>query len=441
MANVEYKLPSKPGKLKIPVFLDGKPPTMPPPKDSYLLRKKDPKTFRKAMVYEENFKGGPTDADKARIADTNVENIGSAEDKAARVAAAETESAWVGAGKAAGLLIWRIEKFQVVAWPKEQYGKFYDGDSYVILYTYKDPENENDLDHNLFYWHGSNASQDEQGTAAYKSVELDDLLGGEPVQYRETQACESETFKAALKSAGIEEITYMAGGVDSGFTKVSETTGVHMARLFQVKKMQGDRQTSITEVPCKLSSLNYGDCFIMDAGETIFVWRGKDCSNFEQHAANKCAENMELSKGGNTTVEANVDDSEQRLQDKFWNLLGGKGDITSKEDAEAARPTMAEMGDGVLYKLSDSSNELVINEVARGELKLAMLETNDVFICDAGAAVIVWVGKGASDGEKKNAMQTAVKYLKQKGMPISTPISLFREGKPIHDKLFCKIFA
>ena len=26
-------------------------------------------------------------------------------------------------------------------WPKEDYGKFYNGDSYIILNTYKDPNN------------------------------------------------------------------------------------------------------------------------------------------------------------------------------------------------------------------------------------------------------------------------------------------------------------
>lgn len=39
-----------------------------------------------------------------------------------RAAAAEKEPAWENAGKSVGLQIWRIEKFKVVAWPKEEYG-------------------------------------------------------------------------------------------------------------------------------------------------------------------------------------------------------------------------------------------------------------------------------------------------------------------------------
>ena len=36
-----------------------------------------------------------------------------------------------------GLDIWRIEKFHAVKWPKEQYGEFHTGDSYICLRTYK----------------------------------------------------------------------------------------------------------------------------------------------------------------------------------------------------------------------------------------------------------------------------------------------------------------
>jgi|EP01047_Picozoa_sp_COSAG01_P040618 hypothetical protein len=73
------------------------------------------------------------DEDAERIADTNVEAIGSAEDKAARQAAAATDSSWAGAGQKPGLEIWRVENrrteadtpdFGVNRWPEEEYGSF-----------------------------------------------------------------------------------------------------------------------------------------------------------------------------------------------------------------------------------------------------------------------------------------------------------------------------
>ena len=52
-------------------------------------------------------------------------------------ASAECEDAWKSAGEKEGLQIWRIVQFKVTHWPKQDYGKFYTGDSYIILNTYK----------------------------------------------------------------------------------------------------------------------------------------------------------------------------------------------------------------------------------------------------------------------------------------------------------------
>jgi len=87
--------------------------------------------------------------------------------------AAQGEPAWKTAGKHVGVEVWRIEKFQVKAWPKEQYGKFYEGDSYIVLRTYK---KEDALLWDVHFWLGEHTSLDEAGTAAYKTVELDDFF-------------------------------------------------------------------------------------------------------------------------------------------------------------------------------------------------------------------------------------------------------------------------
>lgn len=95
--------------------------------------------------------------------------------------------------KNSDLKIWRIEQFKVKEWPKDQYGKFFTGDSYIILYTYQKPGGEALL-HDIHFWLGKETSQDEAGTAAYKTVELDDFLGTLPVQYREVEGFESQSF-------------------------------------------------------------------------------------------------------------------------------------------------------------------------------------------------------------------------------------------------------
>jgi len=74
---------------------------------------------------------------KIDITQTNMALFGTDVEKEIKKHAAEGEPAWKTAGKAPGIEVWRIEKFQIKAWPKDKYGHFFDGDSYIVLHTYK----------------------------------------------------------------------------------------------------------------------------------------------------------------------------------------------------------------------------------------------------------------------------------------------------------------
>ena len=121
------------------------------------------------------------------------------------------------------------------------------------------------IKHNIHFWLGKETSQDEMGIAAYKTVELDDSLGGAPVQYREVQHRESSLFMSYFKETGIQ---YLEGGVASGFKHVDRDA--YTTRLFHVK---GKRTVRVMQVPCTNASLNADDVFILDTGLTLFLVR------------------------------------------------------------------------------------------------------------------------------------------------------------------------
>jgi len=112
----------------------------------------------------------------------------------------------------------------------------------------------------------------------------------------------------------------------------------------------------------------------------------------------------------------------------FWKLLGGQGAVKSAEeggdDIEHEKATEKR-----LFQLSDASGSLTFKEIAKGAaVKKSLLDPNDVFILDTGAEVFAWIGKGASVGEKKKAMQFAQEYLQKYNRPLFIPISRILQG-------------
>lgn len=92
--------------------------------------------------------------------------------------------------------IWRVENFEMVAVPKEQYGHFFSGDSYVLLYTYFLNSKKMYI---IYFWQGLKSSQDEKGASALWAKTLDDQYGGEPVQVRVVQNKEPDHFYLIFK--------------------------------------------------------------------------------------------------------------------------------------------------------------------------------------------------------------------------------------------------
>lgn len=73
-------------------------------------------------------------------------------------------------------------------------------------------------------------------------------------------------------------IRYEAGGVSSGFHHVT-TNDQGQKRLFQVK---GKRNIRVRQVGLSVSSMNKGDCFILDAGNEILVYVGQNAKRMEK---------------------------------------------------------------------------------------------------------------------------------------------------------------
>jgi len=352
--------------------------------------------------------------------DSNMALFGSDTDKQVKKESALTENAWKNAGLKPGTQIYRINKFKVEKWPLEDYGKFYNGDSYIVLHTYKKDANSEELLYDVHFWIGKYSTQDEYGTAAYKTVELDTYLDDKPIQHREVQGNESDLFKSYF-----DFFTIMKGGCDSGFRRVGPV-GYKM-RLFHIV---GERkQISVTQIPFKKGNLNSEDVFVIDCGLRIYQFNGETANKDEKFRATMYVNQMKGERQGKPRLDI-LEEKSISPSHRFYKLLP-EGKSSEKEEP-------AENTDEIL-QVSDAAGRMEISSLCKGELDRSKLNSADAFLVSTPKHLFVYIGKEASITERRSSMGFAHKYLQDKPNPF-VPVTVLMEGQTQRDEEFDKAF-
>ncbi|CAN6719191.1 unnamed protein product [Malus baccata var. baccata] len=327
------------------------------------------------------------------------------------------DPAFQGAGQRVGTEIWRIEDFQPVPLPKSEHGKFYMGDSYIVLQTTQNKGGAYLYD--IHFWIGKDTSQDEAGTAAIKTVELDAVLGGRAVQHREIQGHESDKFLSYFKPC----IIPLEGGVASGFKKAEEEE--FETRLYTCK---GKRVVRLKQVPFARSSLNHDDVFILDTQNKIFQFNGANSNIQERAKALEVIQFLKEKYHDGTCDVAIVDDGKLDTESdsgEFWVLMGGFAPIAKKVTTED--DVVPEATPAILYSITDGEVKTV-----EGELSKSLLENNKCYLLDCGSEVFVWVGRVTQVEDRKSASQAAEEFLASQNRPKSTRITRVIQGYETH---------
>ncbi|XP_052303842.1 villin-3 isoform X2 [Populus trichocarpa] len=323
------------------------------------------------------------------------------------------DPAFQGVGQRPGTEIWRIENFQPVPLPKSDHGKFYMGDSYIVLQTTTGKGGAYLYD--IHFWIGKDTSQDEAGTAAIKTVELDAVLGGRAVQHRELQGHESDKFLSYFKPC----IIPLEGGVATGFKKVEEEA--FEIRLYVCR---GKRVVRLKQVPFARSSLNHDDVFILDTEKKIYQFNGANSNIQERGKALEVIQFLKEKYHEGTCDVAIVDDGKLDTESdsgEFWVLFGGFAPIGKKvanEDDIIPETTPAK-----LYSITDGEVKIV-----EGELSKGLLENNKCYLLDCGAEIFVWVGRLTQVEERKAASQAAEEFVASQNRPKTTRLTRLIQG-------------
>uniref|UniRef100_A0A0K2UCV6 Gelsolin-like domain-containing protein n=1 Tax=Lepeophtheirus salmonis TaxID=72036 RepID=A0A0K2UCV6_LEPSM len=320
-------------------------------------------------------------------------------------------------GKEPGIQIWRIEDFEAVPYDESKYGQFYTGDSYIVLKT---SERSSRLRNDIFFWLGSETSQDESGTAAIKSVELDEQLSGAAIQHREMQGHESAVFESCFKKG----IRYLPGGIKSGFSHVDPEDVVK--RLFQIK---GKRNVRVAEIALDPDLVNQSDCYVLDLGKghDILVYRPPGAKRVEKFKSSLVANEIrdEDHAGDANVVLLDESDDNSRFFEELG--VGSANDLVGDDGDDNVDDRDKNV---VLYKVSDDSGECNVTEVAQWPLTQDMLNKDDCFLLNTGkfAGIFLWIGKEASKKERLFVLKAGEDFLAKQNLPKWTKIERVVDG-------------
>ncbi|XP_035662028.1 advillin-like isoform X1 [Branchiostoma floridae] len=306
-----------------------------------------------------------------------------------------------GTGK---VQVWRIEGPEMVEVKSSQYGQFYGGDCYIILYTYQVRNRDAYI---IYYWQGRHATVDELGTSALKAVELDDQYNGAPVQVRVTMGKEPNHFMAIFKG----KLIIYEGGTsrEGGQSQAADT------RLFQVRGTD-ETNTKAIEVPARSASLNSNDVFVLQSPSNVHLWYGKGASGDEREMA-KTVSRLISKRDPEIVIEG------QEKPD-FWNAIGGKAPYASAprlQEEEQDNPAR-------LFLVSNATGRVVVDEIS--DFTQDDLEEDDVMILDTWDQVFVWIGADANVTEKQESLRITKEYLDTdpSGRDPDTPIIKVKMG-------------
>ncbi|KQK07437.1 hypothetical protein BRADI_2g35467v3 [Brachypodium distachyon] len=330
------------------------------------------------------------------------------------------DDAFLGVGDKPGLDIWCVMGSNIVPIAKSFHGKFYTGNCYIILNTAE--LKSGTRRHNVHYWVGEEAKQEDCFMASDKAVELDAALGSQAVQYRETQGEESDEFLSYFRPCIIP--------IQGSFSSHWSRSGDECDRTTMFR-CEGEHVPRVREVPFSRSSLDHSAAFIVDTPSKIFLFSG--CNSSIQTRAKALdvikhlRENRHCGRCEIGTIEDGklVGDSDAG---EFWNLFGGYAPIPRDVPGTVNGESMTTSPKKLFW-----INKRNLVPMEANLLDREMLNSDRSYILDCGTEIFLWIGITTLVSERKTSITALEDYVHCQGRSSIGRTVIVTEGHEIAD--------
>lgn len=143
----------------------------------------------------------------------------------------------------------------------------------------------------------------------------------------------------------------------------------------------------------------------------IYIFNGSSSSIAEKRKGLEVSARLDDEERGGRAEVIRVNDDINN--EGFWGPLGGFVDPSTLPAGESDNTVVFKKLPPVMIKVSDASGsiETQILPLEGSRLSRTLLNSDDVYIIVLPSKVYTWIGKKSSLGEKKGAMQAAMKYV------------------------------
>jgi hypothetical protein len=314
-----------------------------------------------------------------------------------------------GSGRTLMWIVRRSENNEKVPLAKKDYGHFFSGESYLILYTYTIKNTEHKM---IYFWQGKNSTIMDKGFSAVLTIDLDDKLGGEAKQIRVVQGKEPQHF---LKIFGGLMVVHKG-------KYNAEENYLNKTKLYQLK---GSFELGILlEVEPRLRSVNINESLLLTTPlKTYFMHSPYNEISFDAEKIAWCKD-TEL-------MEFNSDE----LNDDFIDVLGlaGSGEKMHAETypwlySETEESNSQQDSWPVLYQAQILTGQFKIEEIF--DFTQDDLIDRDVFILDCKDTIWVWFGKNSVPILQQLTLETFLDYVDKHpmGERLGDPINIIKSG-------------
>ncbi|KAG1674837.1 hypothetical protein FOA52_015225 [Chlamydomonas sp. UWO 241] len=333
------------------------------------------------------------------------------------------EELFKGQGTKPGVAIWDVRSFALEPLPDKLHGTFYTGDSYLVLRTYKQDDETEKLLHDIHFWIGAESSQDEAGCVALFAMQLDDFLGGSPVQHRQVQQQEDAEFRMLFP-----KMTYKRGGRHASGFKHAEADAKGPTRMYQIRSPSVNA-IQVFEVPLSVDSLCQSDSYVLEVptNDVVYLWQGSATNIREKIKSRDVATSMRMDSGTMKMSVVDSDDISSTDAVAFFELLGCSSPAdASIKDADQDKGTPREKGVAVAPKMFRCSEGAA--PVALGEPSRAALADEGQFAVMTSRCVWVWTGSLAGKPALARAFASGSAVLAAEGQPAAFPVRCVKAG-------------